>query len=482
MKKIITFFPIFILILNSLVTSVSTAGETFSKNSTDILSDEVKGNLNWLMKTAIKDEEGYKWPHEENSEKYHLDFYLGTPGICLLFSKAYNITRNETYLEYAERGINWIISSSIEENNGYKWPYEEGSTDYYTSFYSGAAGIGNSFIQFYQLLANETYLNYAKGAAKWLVNIAEFEENEYSPEEKICKWPESQNSNEYIFDLFDGTAGIGLFFINLFNETNNETYLNYAKYAGNWLITKSYNLGNGRYTWSMYKTKLLPLKFYFSPGYAHGTAGVGDFFAELYKNSGEEKYLEYAKGAGKWLIDSAIKSIRSNGVKWRWSFCRYELGSIFKIFTFGTGWCHGPAGINKFLINLYEITNNQIYLSYAEKGAKWLTDEAISDGEGFRWPKVTGRFGIFKSDSPPHICCGTAGIGKMFLELYKSTNNSIYRTYALGAVKGLKQEVINLEDGCCKWKTAKNSYDTGHHKGSSGIALFLIESNQSLCE
>jgi len=480
MKNIITFFSIFIIISNSLFISISKSEESSNKNNTDILGDEVKGTLNWLMKTAIKDEEGYKWPYEENSEEYHLDFYLGTPGICLLFSKAYNITGNETYLEYAEEGINWLISNSKEENNGYKWPYAEGENKYYSSFYSGAAGIGNSFIQFYQLLGNETYLNYAKGSAKWLINIAEFEESKNSPEEKGCKWPESQNSNDYIFDLFDGAAGIGLFFLNLFNETNNETYLNYAKYAGNWLITKSYKLGDGCFTWSMYQTKLLPLDFYFSPGYAHGTAGVGDFFAELYKNTHELKYLKYAEGAGKWLIDSAVKDFKSGGVKWRWSFCRYEFSSIFKVLIFGTGWCHGPAGINKFLINLYRITNNPVYLSYAEKGAKWLIEESISDGEGFKWPKVTGRFGIFRSDSPPHICCGTAGIGEMFLDLYKSTNDSIYKTYALGAVKSIKKDAVNLDNNCCKWETSKNSYYTGHHKGYSGIALFLIESNQSL--
>jgi len=135
MKKIITFFLIFILIFNSLVISVSAADKASIKNDTNVLSDEVKGTLNWLMKIAVKDEGGYKWPYEENSEEYHLDFYYGTPGICLLFSKAYDITGNQTYLEYAEGGINWIISNSIEVNNGYKWPFEEGSAEYYTSFY-----------------------------------------------------------------------------------------------------------------------------------------------------------------------------------------------------------------------------------------------------------------------------------------------------------------------------------------------------------
>ncbi len=480
MKKTITFSSIFIILINSMFIQVSTADYVSLDEEINILSDEVKGTLNWLMKIAIKDEDGYKWPYEENSEEYHLDFYYGTPGICLLFSKAYNITRNETYLEYAEEGINWIISNSIKEDDGYKWPYQEGLNEYYTSFYSGTAGIGNSFVKFYQLIGNETYLNYARGAAKWLINIAEFEKNNDDEEEKLCKWPEWQNSNEYIFDLFDGTAGIGLFFLNLFNKTKNESYLNYAKYSGNWLITKSYDLGQGRYTWSMYKTKLFPLKFYFSAGYAHGTAGVGDFFAELYKNSDEEKYLEYAIGAGKWLIDCSVKDFSSGGVKWRWSFCRYELGSIFKFFAFGTGWCHGPAGINKFLINLYDITDDPIYLSFAEKGAKWLMRESISKDDGFKWPKVTYRFGIFKSKPAPHICCGAAGVGEMFLDLYKLTNNSVYRTYAIGAVNGIKQEVINVDDTCCKWETSRNCYHTGHHKGCSGIALFLIEANQVL--
>jgi len=458
----------FTLLMNTSIVAKETKELTLGTNNYQQLSVQVEGALKWLMNKTIYTEDGFKWPCSEKDNESYTSLYEGTPGVCLLFLRAYEATGNESYLYYAQGGMEWLMSLAVTENGGYKWPDKENSTSYLTGFYTGASGIGSMFLDFYQTLDNDSYLEYAEGAARWLVSIGEIEH--FPIFDTTCKWPYTQGISYYSFDIIGGVAGIGLFLLDIYDVTKNQTYLQYAEFAGNWLMKKAMHLGNC-YNWDNFEGVS---RFFICSGFAHGTSCIGYFLAELYKISKETKYLKYAEGATRWVIKDSVYDFRSRGIKWRTVYRSDRLASAM---LFDTGWCYGPPGICELFIEMYKITNNSKYLKYSELGAKWLINLAIAEGEGYKWPRSLTRFGKGTGNSADvTICHGAAGIGELFLDMYNLTKEPTYLEYANGAAEWLKQVAIK-EDGGYKWETYGECY-TGHHTGTSGIAIFLIKAGE----
>ena len=405
-----------------------------------------EGAADWLINEAILIGDSYKWPDLVGSYYYHTDLYYGSPGIVTLFSELYEMIADEEYFQYAVGGAQWLIERAISEAGGYKWPQREGLSLYYTGLYVGTAGTGDAFLNLYETLSDTIYLEYATGAADWLLSVAIFE----NPDE--CKWPSSQYSADYCTDIIYGASGIGLFLLRMYDFTNNPEYLDYARYAGNWLVNQAIPDGSG-YKWEV--SNYCP---YIYTGFSHGAAGIGYFLAELYEHTNDSLFLDYAKGAGQWLIDIAVPE--AGGCKW-WP----KDGDTP---SYATGWCHGPAGTCVLFMKLYQITSDNIYLTYAEMGSTWLISLAIPSGGGYKWPHYQG--------SPNYditICHGAAGIGDFFLKMFDLTNEGIYYDYAEGAAEWLKS-VADTSAGGYRWATF-GSYYTGFSTGTSGVGLFFLD-------
>jgi lantibiotic modifying enzyme len=412
-----------------------------------------EGAASFLINESIIVGDGYKWPDLVGGSNYYTDLYYGSPGIITLFSELYDITAKEEYYQYAVGGADWLIEEAIPEGGGYKWPEREDLALYYTGLYVGATGTGNVFLDLYEILSDSTYLDYATGAADWLISIAVFEG------QSKCKWPSSQYATDYCTDIIYGASGIGLFLLRLYDITGNQEYLNYAEYTGNWLVGEAIAAGSG-YKWAV--SNQCP---YIYTGFSHGTAGIGYYLSELYEHTNDMEYLEYAEGAGQYLIDNAVEE--NDGCKW-WA----KEGDTP---SYSTGWCHGPAGTCLLFINLYKITNDDIYLTYAEMGSTWLISLASPSGGGYKWPHSQGN-PVFDTT----ICHGAAGIGDLFVEMFELTEDNIYYDYAEGAAEWLKSVADTTGSGY-RWATF-GSYYTGFSVGSSGIGLFLLNMHEPQIE
>jgi lantibiotic modifying enzyme len=419
---------------------------------TDSFLKYAEGAADWLINESIVVGDGFKWPDSVGSSNYYTDLYYGSSGIVTLFSDLYEKTTDDIYYEYAVGGANWLIDRAIPEAGGYKWPSDEESSLYYTGLYVGSAGTGDAFLNLYEILSDTIYLEYAEGAANWLMSVAVFEGQDE------CKWPSSQYASDYCTDIVYGASGIGLYFLRMYDLTNNQEYLDYACYAGNWLVGQATPAGSG-YKWEF--SNYVP---YIYTGFSHGAAGIGYFLAELYEHTNESLFLDYAEGAGQWLIDIAV--LENGGCKW-WS----KEGDTL---SYATGWCHGPAGTCLLFTKLYQITSENIYLTYAEMGSTWLIDLAVPSGDGYKWPHTQGY-----SAYDTTICHGAAGIGDFFLNMYDLTNDDNYFNYASGAVEWLKS--VADSSGGYRWATF-GSYYTGFSTGTSGVGLFFLDVYESLNE
>ena len=433
--------------------NIKTVNHTNFSDTVDIYSgidnsflNYAEGAAEWLINEAISVGDGYKWPDSVGSTFYNTDLYYGSPGIISLFSELYDVTADEEYIQYAVGGAQWLIDRAIPEAGGYKWPQREGESLYYTGLYVGSAGTGSAFLNLYVTISNNTYLEYARGAADWLLSVAIFENQDE------CKWPSSQYASDYCTDIIYGASGIGLFLLRMYDMTTNSEYLDYARYAGNWLVNQAKPAGNG-YKWEV--SNYCP---YIYTGFSHGAAGIGYFLAELFEFTNESQYLEYSVGAGQWLIDIAVPE--AGGCKW-WP----KEGDIP---SYATGWCHGPAGTCLLFMKLYEITSDNNYSTYAEMGSNWLISLAISSGGGYKWPHYQGY-----PNYDITICHGAAGIGDFLLGMFELTDEQIYYDYAKGAAEWLKS-VADTSGGGYRWATF-GSYYTGFSVGSSGVGLFFLD-------
>lgn len=152
-----------------------------------------------------------------------------------------------------------------------------------------------------------------------------------------------------------------------------------------------------------------PSKIY--TGYAHGTAGIGDFFARLYDVTNDLTYLNYARGGGKWLQKQA-EIIDDHVFRWP-----HYIG-----LPHDTGLLTGTAGVgNSFAIYYsYDPQPDNNYLEYARGSAHWLMSAAeFPSFEQVKWINYVDPEDSQYSRKEYQTAWykGVSGIGLFFLNL-----------------------------------------------------------------
>ena len=206
-----------------------------------------------------------------------------------------------------------------------------------------------------------------------------------------------------------------------------------------------------------------PIQFrntYYNPGFHSGAAGVGTFLLSLYAATRNTTYLKYAEGAAKWII-SISKKNSDDSVTW----CSYDDEKC---------WFLTPdkdvSGIIKFFLRLHNITGNDIYLDYAEKGAKWIINNAL----------VKDRIGVYVLYNPPRQAAFGVysyvqrDVGTLMLDLYITTKNTKY----LDIAKSIGEWILftsECDQYLCKWYDDRGYGNIYTVEGASSIADFLYE-------
>lgn len=147
-------------------------------------------------------------------------------------------TCNNDSLTMAEKAAQ-ILYAKWEDN---KW--NESGTIYLGQ--RGVAGIGEVFIDLYRETSNETYREWAIEVGNWLNDTKNDEFSNYR--NSNGKWPDRINGNIQNYTGYQqGAAGIGSFYINLYNITQTESYKSLAVHVHEYIseINQSAGEGNG---------------------------------------------------------------------------------------------------------------------------------------------------------------------------------------------------------------------------------------------
>lgn len=277
------------------------------------------------------------------------------------------------------------------------------------------------------------------------------------------------DASKFYYGYGYGAAGIGDFFVNLYNETLNTTYINIALQAFEFINAHVTTNGSIIY-WT--RSEDAP---YIYIGYKYGNAGIADFLLSLYLNTHNNSVLLLAEKSLDSLIKMSInaKSVDPNnyGIYWGYSPGADAIADIL----------YGNAGIASSFIKAYTVTKNQTYLSVASEALYWiLSQSAVTDNS------TTGKRYIRYSPSPVYpfaftgFLSGASGIGETFLQYYSATKNSEYLLIAQQIGNWLISEEKNGfwtyggVDLLTNNADSAGSY-TGYGAGSAGIGIFLLD-------
>jgi serine/threonine protein kinase len=146
----------------------------------------ISNGLSYLEKRIIKDKDTYQWYHSDHQKTVGAYWSTGVPGIALCFLKAFKVTGISRYKMIAEKALNFHPAEFVNYN---------------LSLSNGMAGLGEIYLEAYDILSSEVYLEKANWIANLLIHMkinTSGNSSIWFTENNYCPAP----------DLMNGSSGI----------------------------------------------------------------------------------------------------------------------------------------------------------------------------------------------------------------------------------------------------------------------------------
>lgn len=279
--------------------------------------------------------------HEEEKGSTWYGFYgiLGEGGLILYLIYAYETYKDDKYLEYARKTADYIANSKEDApQGGYRWyvmPTDLFPTigkvgGYFPGFEYGAAGCGYILAKLYEITKEEKYLELAKGAAEYILNIADYSED---GEAALVRYNDTYLTDLYYLGVCQGPIGTSRLFYELYRITGKEAYKEFIVKLTNGILATG---APAKHSEGYWRTNC----------YCCGAAGMLEHFINIHKLTGDAKYLNAAYEAAETLIgESTVKNKLRN---WYTAWNRHEPETSDPYI----GLYHGTAGCASSLLSL----------------------------------------------------------------------------------------------------------------------------------
>ena len=301
-------------------------------------------------------------------------------------------------------------------------------------------------------------------------------------------WPAVPGDNETINNtLYSGTPGVVLFFLEAFNVTGDEDYMDDARIGADYLLaTLDEEKGAGLYVglsgigycleetykatkegkyrqgavrcldllkeWAEEKEK--GIQWGETTDIISGSAGTGLFLLYLAEEWKDESVLAMARLVGDQLLEVGIPA--AVGKKWAMDPQYPRLMPNFS---------HGTAGIAYFLASLFRKTKEQNYLDGALAGAEYLKSVAETDEDVclifHHEPEGEDLFYL-------GWCHGPVGTARLFYRLFQITNEKEWMEWAEKGARAVLKSGIPDQEAPGFWN------NVGVCCGSAGVAEFFL--------
>lgn len=272
----------------------------------------------------------------------------------------------------------------------------------------------NVYPEIFKANSAEDYLDAAIEAANWIDSLAI--KTEYG---RIWKaLPDGQDgygANVAFFTpkaLFDGSSGIGIFFVRLYEATGDARWLLEAEEAAAHILATE--VGSDWYYETLHPSVprvrkgegFCPLLGW-SAGAFNGPVGEALFLENLCQVTGKQLYRDFVLRTADALLEAAIRD--EKGI--HWSEDAHDV--------------MGDGGFIAFLLVLYRKTREAKYLEAAKEAANSIAAEALDAPTGGKvWkPLDLSLIGHEKGMNFPNWQHGTTGIAWLFAALYEDSKD-----------------------------------------------------------
>jgi rhamnogalacturonyl hydrolase YesR len=321
---------------------------------------DVKSLANYVLSRAEYDH-GYKWATKMDSKIfYNTVLQNGAAGVGFFLLLLYNMTNNVTFFDYARGAANWIMVNAESRNGGLAWPHYDLQTGWYLTPDKSIAGIAKFLLKMYKTTGDKKYLEYAEGATRWIINTG------IKCQGDRC-YVEYNPYHQAAFGVYSyPQRDVGTLLIELYTITKDQTYLDYAKKIGNWILGTSECYGNY-------------CKWYDDRGYGNlytveGIAVLADYLYDLYSVTSIVQYRDIADKMVNWIESIGVK-VSADSIKfpsWDKKFRSIVWGDWDRLLSIRT-----PGEI---FIRSYEATENRSRLAVAKMFANWLESISVETG------------------------------------------------------------------------------------------------------
>lgn len=185
-------------------------------------------------------------------------------------------------------------------------------------------------------------------------------------------------------------------------------------------------------------------------GYAHGAAGIGDALLDLFAATRDARFGVAAQAAARWIMAQATPALNDgSGLIWP-----KEPGGD----PAGGSWCHGAAGIGRFLLHLATRGGVAEAASMAERAA-WMV------GRGARW-------------SGPTQCHGLTGNIGFLLDMFQTTGAHAYLDAAYAQARLLDGFIVEQDGRLVCQSDLPAVFTPDLMLGYGGVILCLLRLSQ----
>jgi len=387
---------------------------------------------------------GTVWERTPGGNDSPHTLYHGSAGVAILYLELHRATADTRFLDVAVSAADELLAH-VSEQSGAS-----------VAIYSGLPG--------YQFALNEVaeasgFERFRLGAAAIVQAMVDHSQPLGAGIGWIEPMPFSDitgiTGERELLDLSIGAAGAGLGLLYAHRRNLGKGALDAAVRTADRLVEMAVDTPDGP-NWPM----MADMPFAFTaPNFAHGAAGVGYFLADLYRVTGERRYLDVAIAAAGY-VEAHATATADDGLL----VCHTEEQPGLHYL----GVCHGPPGTGRLMYLLHDITGDDRWLDWMHANMRGLLATGAPE---------TRSAGLWQNFSQ---CCGDAGIGDYALSIGHATGHAEYRDLAERIETAVLAASV-LDDGKRSWPQAEHrnrpdfvESQTGYMQGAAGIASFLL--------
>ncbi|HEV8486894.1 MAG TPA: lanthionine synthetase LanC family protein [Blastocatellia bacterium] len=263
------------------------------------------------------------------------DIIAGGAGIGLFLLSAARELNEPAFRELAIRDAYRLIELGRSEKNGLKWAMNPTFARLMPNFSHGTAGIAYFLATLYQQTRKKEFLDAALAGARYLESVARTDGD-------ICLifHNEPDGKDLYYLGWCHGPVGTARLFYRLYQVTGNREWMRWVSRAARGIMTSGI-------------PEMQTAGFWNNVSQCCGSAGVAQFFLDLYRVTHRRDYLDFSKRVTAQVLAKATQD--QDGIRWIQAEHRVKPDLLVA----QTGYMQGAAGIGMLLLHLDQLHNRK---------------------------------------------------------------------------------------------------------------------------